>query len=141
MTTTLLPSATDEPEFVAELRRLKAWSGHSFRELERRASAAGDVLPHSTVATMLAKSRLPRAELVAAFVKACGLEENDVAQWVAARAAIAGEASVPRRRVASRWRLVIAGAALAVAFVGGAVAATVLGNDVIAVHEVEIDAP
>ncbi|MCT2588072.1 helix-turn-helix domain-containing protein [Actinophytocola gossypii] len=118
-------SATDEAAFVAELRRLRTWSGHSFRQLERQARALGETLPHSTAATMLARNRLPRAELVVAFVRACGLGDDDARQWVTVRAAIAdGTAAAPAAPVrrAPRWRLAVAAAAaLAVAFAGGTV--------------------
>jgi hypothetical protein len=121
------PSAvTDEAAFVAELRRLKAWSGRSFRELERRATAAGDVLPASTTATMLGKHRLPRKELLVAFVRACGLDEDDMRPWLAARARIAdGTAaaapeSAPAIRRFRRRPIVAAVAAMAIGLAGGA---------------------
>lgn len=129
-TTPPSPAAvTDEAAFVAELRRLKTWSGMSFRQLERRAAAAGDTLPASTAATLLGKNRLPREALLVAFVRACGLSGDDVRLWVATRAAIAdgtnaaatpvAPANSPRPSATSRWRLVVAAAALAVAFAGG----------------------
>jgi hypothetical protein len=122
--------ATDEAAFVAELRRLKTWSGRSFRQLERQATAAGDVLPASTAATMLGKNRLPREELLVAFVRACGLGEDDMRPWLATRALIAdgrsadatavAPAASPRRLPTSRWRTAMAAAVLAIAFAGGA---------------------
>ncbi|GAA4508310.1 hypothetical protein GCM10023191_067920 [Actinoallomurus oryzae] len=81
---------------MAELRRLKAWSGLSFRRLDRRAATAGDVLPYSTAATMLGKDRLPREELLIAFVRACGLDGDDLRRWVTAREKIAVGGSVER---------------------------------------------
>lgn len=125
-------SATDEAAFVAELRRLKTWSGMSFRQLERQAAAAGDTLPASTAATMLGKNRLPREELLVAFVRACGLDGDDVRPWLTTRTTIAdGTKAGPTRTSAIsshtgiprgfRWRwAVVAVAALAVAFAGGA---------------------
>lgn len=112
-------SAIDEATFVAELRRLKTWSGMSFRQLERRAAAAGDTLPASTAATMLGKNRLPREELLVTFVRACGLDGDDLRPWLTTRATIAdGTRATPRR---FQWRrTVVAAAALAVAFAGGA---------------------
>jgi hypothetical protein len=127
--------ATDEAAFVAELRRLKTWSGRSFRQLERQATAAGDVLPASTAATMLGKHRLPREELLVAFVRACGLGEDDMRPWLATRAMIAdgriaddrnadatavAPAASPRRLPTPRLRLAMAAAVLAMAFAGGA---------------------
>ncbi|TDE22922.1 hypothetical protein E1295_45950, partial [Nonomuraea mesophila] len=89
------PPVTGEAAFMQELRRLKAWSGQSFRQLERRASAAGDVLPSSTASTMLGRNRLPRHEVLVAFVRACGLDEEQARAWADARAAIAGAAAAP----------------------------------------------
>ncbi|MEI5522048.1 hypothetical protein WB401_03705 [Streptomyces brasiliscabiei] len=83
------PPDTDAVAFVAALRHLKTWSGHSYRRLERRATAAGHTLPYSTAATMLGRDRLPRAELVAAFVAACGVPENEADAWLDARLTIA----------------------------------------------------
>ncbi|WP_210577328.1 hypothetical protein [Streptomyces sp. GESEQ-4] len=83
------PPDTDAAAFVAALRRLKAWSGLSYRRLERRAADAGHTLPYSTAATMLGRERLPRAELVAAFVAACGLRGAEAEAWVDARSRIA----------------------------------------------------
>ncbi|WEH15109.1 hypothetical protein [Streptomyces sp. VNUA24] len=83
------PPDTDPAAFVAGLRRLKAWSGLSYRRLERRAAEAGHVLPHSTAATMLGRERLPREEPVAAFVAACGLRGAEAEAWTDARRRIA----------------------------------------------------
>jgi hypothetical protein len=131
-------AVTEETAFVAELRRLKVWSGLSFRQLERQAAAAGDTLPYSTAATMLGKNRLPREDLLVTFVRACGLDGDELRQWVTTRAAIAdGTAATPphrptapARRPASRWRLAIAAAALALAFAGGAALTASLGSAV-----------
>jgi hypothetical protein len=135
MTTTPPPSpadAIDETTFVAELRRLKAWSGLSFRQLERNATAAGDVLPYSTAATMINKNRLPRAEVVDAFVRACRVA--DVGPWLLARTRIAdGTAAVPvpaPRATAPRWRrVVVAAAALLVTFAAGTAVNTVAASE------------
>ena len=125
---------TDEAAFVAELRRLRAWSGLSFRQLERRASATGDTLPYSTAATMLGRNRLPREELLVAFLRACGLDEGERQHWVTARAAIVdGTALAPvvgpipsfRRHTPSRWRpALVAAATAAIAFTCGAALAS-----------------
>lgn len=142
MTTTPPPSpaaATDETTFVAQLRRLKTWSGLSFRQLERNATNSGDVLPSSTAATMLNKNRLPRAEVVAGFVRACGV--TDVRPWLHTRTRIAdGTTAVltprpatPRARL-SRWRrAVVTAAALTLTFTAG----TAL--DTVATHEDDIE--
>ncbi|MFH8491209.1 helix-turn-helix domain-containing protein [Streptomyces longisporoflavus] len=83
------PRTAETPDFIAELRRLKAWSGLSYRELERAATAAGEVLPYSTAATMLRRDRLPRETVLVAFVVACGLDADDTRRWVAARRELA----------------------------------------------------
>ncbi|MES9601851.1 hypothetical protein [Actinomadura sp. NPDC000929] len=117
--------ATDEAEFVAAMRRLKAWSGLSYRQLERRAAEAGRVLPYSTASTALGRKTLPREELLVAFVLACGLDDEEVASWVAVRKRIAvGErVSVPEPRAVRRprWRPAIGWAAvmLSLALAGG----------------------
>ncbi|NEA00807.1 hypothetical protein G3I28_15960, partial [Streptomyces sp. SID10116] len=67
-------SPAAEAAFMAELRRLKAWSGLSYREVERAAAAAGEVLPYSTAATMLRKDRLPREAVLVAYLVACGVD-------------------------------------------------------------------
>jgi hypothetical protein len=125
-------ATTDETAFIAELRRLKTWSGHSFRQLEHRASAAGDTLPYSTVATMLSKNRLPREDLLVTFVRACGLDEDAVKHWAIVRARIAygiSDTSTDRhttspQRLTFRWRQTLVGAAVVLAFTGGAALAT-----------------
>ncbi|GAA3919430.1 hypothetical protein GCM10023084_82030 [Streptomyces lacrimifluminis] len=90
MTTALpTPPDTDAAAFVAALRRLKAWSGLSYRRLERHAADVGHCLPYSTAATMLGKDRLPREELVAAFVAACGVRGDEAEAWLDARTGIA----------------------------------------------------
>ncbi|MFJ9806914.1 helix-turn-helix domain-containing protein [Streptomyces sp. NPDC101158] len=64
-------------EFIARLQALKHWSGLTYRELSARAEAHGDVLPRSTVANMLARSTVPREELLGAFVRACGARAEE----------------------------------------------------------------
>ncbi|MEU9877017.1 hypothetical protein [Streptomyces phaeochromogenes] len=83
------PPDTDPAAFVAGLRRLKAWSGLSYRRLERAAAEAGHSLPYSTAASMLGRDRLPREELVAAFVAACGVRGAEAEAWLDARTDIA----------------------------------------------------
>ncbi|NYH46268.1 hypothetical protein HNR22_005995 [Micromonospora jinlongensis] len=76
--------ATDPAEFVDMLRRLKDRSRLTYRQLEQRAAASGDVLARSTAADILRRSTLPRPEVVAAFVRACGAEDQ-VETWLRAR--------------------------------------------------------
>jgi hypothetical protein len=82
-------TARTTAEFIHQLRRLKAWSGLTYRQLERRAGEHGDVLPHSTVATALSRESLPRVELVRALVRACGCDEKTAGTWVAVRRRLA----------------------------------------------------
>ncbi|MEV0675673.1 hypothetical protein AB0I60_04025 [Actinosynnema sp. NPDC050436] len=43
------------------------------------------MLPSSTTATVLGRTTLPRAQLVTAYARACGLDDADTARWVEAR--------------------------------------------------------
>ncbi|MFE0380305.1 helix-turn-helix domain-containing protein [Streptomyces inhibens] len=70
-------------EFMAALRALKARSGLTLRQLESRAADRGDVLPRSTVADILRKQTLPRPDLVAALVRACG-DQDRLTEWTSA---------------------------------------------------------
>ncbi|TQS23093.1 RICIN domain-containing protein [Microbispora sp. KK1-11] len=90
-------TATTPAEFAALMRRLRAWSGCSYRQLERRAEAVGDILPRATLADALNRRDLPREDLLAAFVRACGADDDTVAEWVDARRrlAVARETTTP----------------------------------------------
>ncbi|KND42386.1 hypothetical protein [Streptomyces stelliscabiei] len=130
------PPDTDPAAFVAALRRLKAWSGLSYRRLERLATEAGHVLPHSTAATMLGRERLPREEPLAAFVAACGLRGAEAEAWTDARRRIAcgqpGPPSLARPVSLPRpgRRRVLAVAALSLtALLGGALTSGALTED------------
>jgi hypothetical protein len=81
--------ATTPAEFVEAMRSLKRWTGWGFRELEKRATVGGHVLPRSTVTVALTRDALPREELVAAFAHACGCDEEETARWVTARRRVA----------------------------------------------------
>ncbi|MYU25032.1 XRE family transcriptional regulator [Streptomyces sp. SID8352] len=74
--------------YVALLRELKSRSGLTFRQLEERAAARGEVLARSTLADTLRRDAVPRPEVVAALVRACGAAE-DVPVWLAAAERIA----------------------------------------------------
>ncbi|MFI6596148.1 helix-turn-helix domain-containing protein [Nonomuraea sp. NPDC050536] len=78
-------AAVDEATFVADLRRLKAWSGLSFRQLERRADAIGDSLPPAAIATMLSRNRVPHEPLLVAYLRACGLGHQESHSWTTLR--------------------------------------------------------
>lgn len=84
------PEEADCPEqFFAVMRRLRQWADLSYRELEKRANAAGHVLPRATLSGALARRDLPREELLTAFVHACGLSGQDAAAWLEARRRLA----------------------------------------------------
>lgn len=81
--------ARNPAEFIARLQDLKEWSGLTYRELAARAEALGDVLPRSTVANMLARTTVPREELLAAFVRACGVGPGEARKWETVREELA----------------------------------------------------
>ncbi|MEV4336878.1 XRE family transcriptional regulator [Streptomyces sp. NPDC049590] len=85
-------------EFTAALRVLRIYSGLSYRQLEGKASARGDALASSTIATTLGRATLPREPFVAAFTRACGLSEAEVQRWLDARRrlAVAQQSPGPR---------------------------------------------
>ncbi|MFJ1597865.1 XRE family transcriptional regulator [Streptomyces sp. NPDC088261] len=80
--------AQDSAGFVAAMRRLKELSGLTYRELEERAASRGDVLARSTIADVLRRTSLPRPEVLAAFVRACGDGER-LDAWLATREKVA----------------------------------------------------
>ncbi|MGW5055199.1 hypothetical protein [Actinokineospora sp. NPDC004072] len=111
-------------EYVAAMRRLKDGSGRTLRALEAAAAARGDVLPRSTLADMLRRTTLPRPELVTAFVRACGAEDQ-LEEWTRAYERVAsgerpapGAPEPPPRHDAGK-RALIAAAALSVVVVIG----------------------
>lgn len=81
-------SARNVAEFSALLRSLKKNSGRTLRQLEEEAAECGDVLPRSTVADMLRRDALPRPELLAVFVRACG-DGQHLAEWLSTRERLA----------------------------------------------------
>ncbi|NJQ01864.1 helix-turn-helix domain-containing protein [Streptomyces zingiberis] len=86
--------AADAAGFVAAMRRLKQHAGLTFRELEERAADNDDVLARSTLADTLRRTSLPRPEVVAAFVRACGAGQQ-VGAWLTVRDRIAAEEPAP----------------------------------------------
>jgi hypothetical protein len=85
-------AALSPAEYVAAMRHLKEWTGLSYRQLETRAARAGEVLPRSTLTTALHRDRLPRPDLVRAFVRACGCDEEQTREWLAIRLRLAASA-------------------------------------------------
>ncbi|MFD5103718.1 helix-turn-helix domain-containing protein, partial [Streptomyces albidochromogenes] len=87
--------AQDAAGFVKSMRQLKERAGLTYRELEERAARNGDVLARSTLADILRRESLPRPDLLAAFVRACG-DERRAGAWLDARDRIAtGGAAAP----------------------------------------------
>ncbi|MFK4242726.1 helix-turn-helix domain-containing protein [Micromonospora chokoriensis] len=86
--------AADPAEFVGLLRQLKDRSRLTYRQLEQRAAAVGDVLARSTAADVVRRNTLPRPEVVAAFVRACGAGD-EVEAWLRARHRLAVGAYAP----------------------------------------------
>ncbi|MFI9230065.1 helix-turn-helix domain-containing protein [Streptomyces rimosus] len=130
-------AARDVTEFLAMLRDLKERRGLTYRQLEQRAAEQGEVLARSTLADVLGGRRLPRPEVLAVFVRACG-EEERLTAWLEAREnmaararnvagpaggaatvteAAAGEQATAPRRIGRRTPLLLATAA-ALAAVG-----------------------
>ncbi|MEU1378408.1 helix-turn-helix domain-containing protein [Streptomyces triculaminicus] len=90
-------AARDAAEFVAQLRQLKEAAGLTFRQVEARAAKCGEVLPRSTLADVLRQDSLPRAELLAAFVRVCG-QGDHVQEWLAVRERIASQQSASQQQ-------------------------------------------
>ncbi|NBH04088.1 response regulator, partial [Amycolatopsis sp. SID8362] len=87
--------AADAAQFVAAMRTLRARTDLSYRVIERRAAKAGTSLPSSTVSGALSRDTLPRADLLAAFIRACGGDDATVGRWLVARADLAESEQVP----------------------------------------------
>ncbi|MFD0206848.1 MULTISPECIES: XRE family transcriptional regulator [Saccharothrix] len=83
------PEVRDAAEFTAALRELRVRTGLSYRQLERRAERAGDVLPASTLSTALSRNTLPRQQLLSAYIRACGGDDQVVQAWTDLRTALA----------------------------------------------------
>ena len=71
-------------EFASLLRELRARSGRTRRQLAERAARHGEALPRGAVSVMLRGRALPRHELLAAYVRACGDGER-LTEWLEAR--------------------------------------------------------
>lgn len=84
---------TTVAEFVERLGELRSWAGMTYRKLERRAAASGDVLPYSTVFHALHRCRLPREELLLSLVRACGCGPEQASAWVETRRRLAKDLS------------------------------------------------
>lgn len=90
--------AQDAAEFIEAMRRLKDESGLTYRQLEDKAAAQGATLARSTLANALSGRSLPRPELLAAFVRACGGSEHQAAEWTRARSLLADRIRTEQQR-------------------------------------------
>ncbi|MEU3458010.1 tetratricopeptide repeat protein [Micromonospora sp. NPDC006766] len=91
------PTTASCPEqYVALLRRLRDQSGLAYRTIARRAQRNGDVLPASTLATMLGRSTLPRRDLVVALLRACDVPDDRAAAWLTTWARLSAARTVGR---------------------------------------------
>ncbi|WUH89829.1 XRE family transcriptional regulator [Streptomyces sp. NBC_00433] len=88
--------ARDAAGFIELMQQLKERSGLTYRDLEEQAARNGDVLARSTLADILKRTSLPRPDVLAAFVRACG-DGPRVGAWLDSRNRIAatGIAAVP----------------------------------------------
>jgi hypothetical protein len=92
------PDGAESPaEFVALMRQLRLWGDLSYRQLERNATDAGQVLPRATLSGALNRDELPRESLLAIYLQACGCDENTVVAWltVRRRLAVSSERTCP----------------------------------------------
>ncbi|GLZ33192.1 hypothetical protein Lesp02_53800 [Lentzea sp. NBRC 105346] len=119
------PANTGDAEFVAALRELRTRLGLSYRVPERRAAQAGDVLPSSTLNSALSRTTPPSEQVLTAFLRACGADEETIERWRAARAELTVEpvslSPLPDGSGISRRRRFVLVAALAVLVVAAGV--------------------
>ncbi|MFF4954521.1 helix-turn-helix domain-containing protein [Streptomyces chattanoogensis] len=95
-------AAGDAAAFVGMMHQLKERSGLTYRQLEQRAAERGAVLARSTLADALRRRALPRAEVVEAFIRACGGTEPEVHAWLLARQRIEDGPPLVRNRPDAR---------------------------------------
>ncbi|MEJ1201171.1 MULTISPECIES: hypothetical protein [unclassified Streptomyces] len=88
-------AARDAAGFVESMKQLKQLSGLTYRELEEQAARNGEVLARSTLADVLRRPGLPRPDVLAVFVRACG-DGHRVGDWLDARERIAEAKPEPR---------------------------------------------
>lgn len=84
-------TARDVGEFVGMLRQVRAYSGLTLRDIEERGERYQ--LPRSSVSDMLKKKepKLPKRERMAHYLAVCGLDEEQILHWEAARRRLAME--------------------------------------------------
>ncbi|MCW3816377.1 tetratricopeptide repeat protein [Micromonospora sp. DR5-3] len=96
-------TASCPAQYVALLRRVRDQSGLAYRAIARRAQRNGQVLPASTLATMLGRPTLPRRDLVVALLRACDVPDERASAWLTtwarlAAARPAGRGAAPGER-------------------------------------------
>jgi hypothetical protein len=94
-------TATTAAQFIELMRQLRAWSGMSLRDIEessRLLNDGRDWIPRSSLADVLKRDTLPRAELLATFTAALGLPIADRARWSAMHRILADATASPDPR-------------------------------------------
>jgi len=75
-------------EFNDGLKRLREWSGMTYRQIEELSADTDERVAPSTLCGAFTRGTLPRRPLVAGFLKVIGLPETDQHDWLAAWQAI-----------------------------------------------------
>jgi hypothetical protein len=76
---------TNAAQLIDMMKCLRTWAGNpSLAKLNQL--SGGFLLPPSTVSDMLCSTRLPSGRLLSAYVRACGLNDNQAAIWESALA-------------------------------------------------------
>jgi hypothetical protein len=92
-----------EAEYVEALKRLREWSGMSFRDLQRVTADYARPLKASTMCAALRKATVPPPEFVESLVRAIGLPDADQIVWLKVRTALAEGQPVPREPTWKQW--------------------------------------
>jgi hypothetical protein len=75
-------TADNAAQFAEMLEKLKVAVGNpSYFVLERRAKDQRLSLPHATINEAIKNRKLPRSQIVEAFVRVCGLPSEEVSLW------------------------------------------------------------
>lgn len=89
-------SVSSVAELGRQLRLLRIASGApTLRELEKRATSAGEHLPRSTAGNAESGKHLPRLEVIQVFVRACNGSAADVIRWQVAWQRLYAQRYVP----------------------------------------------
>ncbi len=73
--------ATSAPQLVDMMKHLRMWAGSPSLNKLNKLAGGHNLLPTSTVNDMLHSERLPRLDLMLTFVRACGLDDDQVTAW------------------------------------------------------------